>query len=300
MDGGFSSILVGIREPSGRRQLALDRAAVLARASGARLTLFHAFAAPLPLPHPLPSDPVRLLKAVARDRLAELQALAGPLRRAGLKVECLASWDFPPAHAIVRQARRQRPDLVVAESHRHSRLARWLLANNDWDLIRECPCPVWFVKRWRWPARPLVLAAVDPAHAQARPSGLDTRILQAAANAAGPLGGRLGLVHAGTPGAPAGTRATLQRLARRHAIPPALQWVADGDPASLLPASTAELKAAVLVMGAVSRRSGTQAFIGNTAEAVIDAVDCDLLIIKPRGFRSALPRERPRIATVGH
>jgi nucleotide-binding universal stress UspA family protein len=50
---------------------------------------------------------------------------------------------------------------------------------------------------------------------------------------------------------------------------------------------------AVVVMGAVSRSALARLFIGNTAERALDHVTCDVLIVKPRGFRSGV-ESRPR------
>jgi universal stress protein E len=44
------------------------------------------------------------------------------------------------------------------------------------------------------------------------------------------------------------------------------------------------LHANVVVMGAVSRSALERAVIGHTAERVLDALDCDVLVIKPPGF----------------
>jgi len=44
----------------------------------------------------------------------------------------------------------------------------------------------------------------------------------------------------------------------------------------------------IVVMGAVSRSAMARLFIGNTAERVLDHVGCDVLIVKPRGFRSKI------------
>jgi universal stress protein E len=251
-----------------------------------------------------------------RARRAQLLELAQPLRAAGLKVDCDVAWDFPPAQAIVRRVLAAKPDLVVAESHRHSRIARWFLANADWDLIRECPCPVWFVKNERLSRRPLVLAAVDPTHAHAKPSGLDDRLLQTANAVSEQLGGRTALIHvedatqagppvylpalppgAGRPAAAvqAATRTAISRLGRRHGVPVALQAVQAGAPAEVIARTTTAQKAEVLVMGAVSRSGLHQAFIGNTAEAVSDEVACAVLIVKPRGFKTAVRRKAPRL-----
>jgi hypothetical protein len=48
-------------------------------------------------------------------------------------------------------------------------------------------------------------------------------------------------------------------------------------------------------MGAVSRSRLVRPVIGNTAERVIDQVDCDVLIVKPAGFQvpTQLQRRRP-------
>jgi universal stress protein E len=47
-------------------------------------------------------------------------------------------------------------------------------------------------------------------------------------------------------------------------------------------------------MGAVSRSALKRLFIGNAAERVLDRLDCDVLIVKPRGFKSGVER-RPVI-----
>jgi universal stress protein E len=43
-------------------------------------------------------------------------------------------------------------------------------------------------------------------------------------------------------------------------------------------------------MGAVSRSGLKSIFIGNTAERVLDRLQCDLLVVKPRRFESRVPR----------
>ena len=60
-----------------------------------------------------------------------------------------------------------------------------------------------------------------------------------------------------------------------------------GDPAFILPELAKTLKAQMLVMGAISRSAIGRLLIGSTAERVLDALPCDILIIKPRVTRSA-------------
>ncbi len=302
----WQSILVGVGDPGGRKQIAIRKAARIAAICGARITLFHAFSLPSPVTDAIPSDATALLRAAAKQRREQLLRLARPLRARGITVQCEAVWDFPPAHAIVRHVLDTKPDLVVAESHRHSRVARWFLANSDWDLIRECPCPVWFVKQERLPKKPLVMAAVDPTHAHAKPSGLDDRLLQATRVAAAQLGGRIEVIHVrdsrgDTPARRGRTRESksvpevgieaIEHLAHRHGIEAANTLLRAGVPADVLADSAAERKVDLLVMGAVSRSGSSLSHIGSTTEAVIDRVGCDVLVVKPRRFKTAVRRK---------
>jgi universal stress protein E len=304
----LKSILVAVRDPSDNTQVALRKAAQIAQRCGASLTLYHAFANPSPLPEPLPTDPTKILEAFGKARREALRALARPLRAKGLRVRCEVAWDFPPAHAIVRRVLIDKPDLVVAASHRHSRIARWFLNNSDWELIRECPCPVWFVKDARLSKRPRVLTAVDPTHARAKPAGLDNRLVRAARDIGGCIGGELALIHVAEPDgarwpfdAPVNASsqrvsvAAIERLAQRHGVT-ARALLESGNPADALIDAAAKQRADLLVMGAVSRSSRGRAHIGGTAESVIDAVECDVLVVKPRGFATSVTRKVPRLA----
>jgi universal stress protein E len=230
------------------------------------------------------------------------------MRARGLAIRCEVVWDFPPAHAIVRRVLASKPDLVVAESHRHTRLARWFLTYSDWELVRECPCPVWFVKQEALSASPLFLAAVDPGHARAIESALEHRLLTTTTVLTRQLGGRIALLNVEDTSsigskkqrdaAAAWTHAALERLRRRHRLETALE-LRSGEPATEIVAATKELKADVLVMGVLSRSGLNPHHIGRTAEYVLDHVDCDVIVVKPRAFKSAVPRKGPRLTRTG-
>jgi len=52
------------------------------------------------------------------------------------------------------------------------------------------------------------------------------------------------------------------------------------------------LPAAIVVMGAISRRGLKRLFIGNSAEQLLDELPCDLLVVKPSRFVTGVPRSR--------
>ena len=59
-----------------------------------------------------------------------------------------------------------------------------------------------------------------------------------------------------------------------------------GDPAALITDLAAEHAIDLIVMGTVCRTGVAGFFIGNTAENVLQQVDCSVLTVKPEGFIS--------------
>jgi universal stress protein E len=64
--------------------------------------------------------------------------------------------------------------------------------------------------------------------------------------------------------------------------------VQQGSTREQLMALTDQLRADAVVMGAVSRSGLKGLFLGNTAEDVLDRLQCDLVIVKPDGFEPVL------------
>jgi len=317
-------ILVAIGDVRRAPRNELSKAAALARASGASIELFHALAEPdlgaawRGVTTPQAVRRYRTLAAVRRcQRLGQL-ARDKSLR--GLKVRCTAAWDYPAHEAIVRRARASRADLVIAATRPHALGGRLLLRNTDWELIRHCPVPLLLVKSRRPYRQPVILAAVDPFHAHARPADLDARLLLMGRRFAHWLHGSLHVFHAYMPlvtvaPAPVGTAPlivlppeaeeahgeeiarVIDELAARAGIARAARHVYMGDVTGELRAAVRQLRVSLVVMGAVSRSALKRLFIGNAAERVLDKIDCDVLIVKPRGFRSTVVQRRPLVVT---
>lgn len=308
-------ILVAIKDTAARAVPAVAKAARLAEASGAELTLFHAIAVPVATePYLYQQGGLRKFERDLRQRhLVELERIAARLRRRKLKVRIAAEWDFPAHEAIVREARRRKADLVVAEAHAGRRTAPWLLRLTDWELLRSSPVPVLIVKSARPWNRPRLLAAIDPAHAFAKPAGLDAGILRAGERLAGTLGGSLHAMHAYLP-VPAGAspfigasseivqeivastelqaRRDFERALRRSRIPRARRHLVKGAPSEAVPRVARAIGAGIAVMGAISRSALERIMIGNTAERVLGALPCDVLVVKPARFATRVARTR--------
>jgi universal stress protein E len=312
-------ILVAIRDLQHAPRSALRKAATLARATGARIELFHAINEPVATTairrgtdHPSYAKSEWL---IARKRRESLERMARSAIFKGLTVESAALWDYPPHEAIIRRARARKADLVIALAQPRGFAHRVFLANTDWELIRHCPCPVLLIKSRRPYHRPAILAAVDPFHEHAKPAQLDKRILEAAGRLASALRGEVHITHAYMPltlftPAPAGQALALtlppefedmhtaqiegvfNALAKRFGIPPRRRHLRMGEVKSQLLGVSRRTHAGIIVMGAVSRSALRRAFIGSTAEHTLDELECDVLIVKPRGFRAAVARAR--------
>ncbi len=59
-----------------------------------------------------------------------------------------------------------------------------------------------------------------------------------------------------------------------------------GDPTVVIPQRVKELDADLLGIGTVSRAGFSGWLIGNTAEAILNCIDCDVVALKPEGFIS--------------
>ena len=157
-----------------------------------------------------------------------------------------------------------------------------------------------------------VLAAIDPLHVRAAYGQLDKRILAMAHALAAAQSGRLDVVHAYqpitsilTPGItepswPRSIRASnasnenvkrsVARLTAPLRLPPGRVHLDAGIAEAVIADRSRRLRADVVVMGAVSRRGLARVFVGSTAERVLDRLPCDVLVVKPAGFRNRVPR----------
>ena len=64
--------------------------------------------------------------------------------------------------------------------------------------------------------------------------------------------------------------------------------VKEGLPEDVIPFIAKEKDAELVVIGTVGRTGLSAALVGNTAEHVIDSLDCDVLALKPDGYKSPL------------
>ncbi len=293
-------------DPTAQRQPALERAAGLSRRMGWSLQTLICIHGPLPSRWLTPGQARDARRTLLGHQLGYLRDLARG--HPGVEIVNKAVWDRPLHEAIIRETLRCEARIVMKDTHYHSALSRALVTNTDWHLIRDCPAPLWLVRGGEWPRKPTVVACVDPMHEHDKPAELDHRILAEACRVAEGAGGEAHALHchdsatlvagaaaAALPGAAgdiediaadlqAEHAARLTELAAAHTLPGERTHFRSGSPAEVIPAAVRQLNGDLAVMGAVARSRLQQAFIGSTAERLLDQLPCDVLVLKPTHF----------------
>jgi nucleotide-binding universal stress UspA family protein len=121
----------------------LGRAAGLARAAGARLTVVHTID-----PWHWPQTPMMSAAALEATRLSletsasdRLSALLSRYAGTGLPIDAVVSFGLTPPD-IVRKARETRADVLVLGAHAGRALGRTILGPTPRYVLQNAPCPV--------------------------------------------------------------------------------------------------------------------------------------------------------------
>ncbi len=299
----FTNILFS---PLGDRDnpAAIRRVTALARRNGAQLTLLGAVPEPTRLHRLLHRAEVdAAIESTDRHDMTErLERWRDATNGVETRIDVQAG---NAALAILGHVFAERHDLVVVTSDEdrddHATIKR---------LLRKCPCPVWVIRPTRARIQ-RVLVAVDPEPDEA---ALNHTLLELGAAMVDADGGELHLLHAWELYGEATMRGS-----SFAAIPPdrldalleserddrvralnvlvatsnvaTAPWqihVLKGPPGRIVPHFVQAHRINLLVMGTVARTGLPGLIMGNTAEQVLDAVNCSVIAVKPSGFVSPL------------
>jgi universal stress protein E len=296
----------------------LERAVSLAENNQARLTCAEAIPE-LPAGLPPPRDPSWAADPLARLRSERLAALEAATRGYGdrVPIACQVLVGLPFIE-IVRAVLREGHDLILKEAEDPGFLSR-LFGSEDMRLLRKCPCPVWLTKPGGSANYSTILASVDLDVEGDPPevAELTRRILTLASSLAVSDFAALHVLHVwNAPGEKMirlwsedpdlsalhyveGERQRrelgMERLKRQLQealgekafayLSPHFHLIHGAAPEAI-PAMAARLQADLVVMGTLGRSGIAGLIIGNTAEAVLEQLQCAVLAVKPSGFVS--------------
>ena len=212
---------------------------------------------------------------------------------------------------IIRQVHEAGHDLVVKTARGQKLEQSLFFGTTALHLLRKCPCPVWIVNP-KPEERTGVLAAVDPDTEDEKAHQLNQTIMELATSLSILEEMDLHVVHAwNAPHEDMIRHSPWLRISRndadgyikgiegrhrerfaalterfRHRAPHMEAHFVKGIPEKVIPAVVKERNIGVVVMGTVARTGIPGLLIGNTAEGVLNQVDCSLLALKPEGFVS--------------
>lgn len=300
-------VILAVVEPDIIPQEVVARAVWLAEQTGCRLNLLLCDADVTALATDFyVSNETRAIAENMRAAQREiLDDLAAPARNSNVELTLDVLDERPLGDAVLQRALDINPRFVIKGTQYHSDARRAIFVDTDWFLIRSCPYPLWLVKPHEMPAKPLIIAAVDPTHSDDEGARADRMIVEQAQAIAARVGGEVHLLHVYQPLKGIGAEATRtfkpirlpvdelsERMAREHrekldalaastGIAESHTHQLPGAAKDVIPYVARDRKADLVVMGAVARWSGQRRAIGSTAERVLDHLPCDILIVRP-------------------
>jgi universal stress protein E len=256
-------------------------------------------------------DRERMIAILVEKRLDSMQVLADSVAKQGIDCTYSVAWDYPTHESLARTVVDGSYELVVFASFGRIRgtSPQAALSQTDWQTLANCPAPCLLVRTSGLNPYNSVLAAIDPTHDSEKTAALDGDIIETAKKMSRTFGAGLRILHAYRPIASAAGFPTdgeilpidltekaladsiegeLADLARKHGLDPGTMLLRHGRAADTILKTVSETFADLVVMGAISRGRVHDWVIGSTAEQVIGHLDCDLLAIKPAGFKPRL------------
>lgn len=230
-----------------------------------------------------------------RDHSSHLEELGGTLEKEGFSVSAEQAWHHSPHRTIIAVQQAQGCGLVIKQHLPDNPIMKSILTPEDWKLLRYCPSPVLIVKTARPWSDGTILAAVDVGNSDIEHRVLHAGIVSHGHDIAKLAGTTLHMLSAhpypmfSAPDPVFQRKESIQdfyreqcrTLQKEFGIDDDRLHIEEGAADILIPQMAHTLNAALTVIGNVARTGLTGALIGNTAEMVLDALESDVLVLKP-------------------
>lgn len=254
-------------------------------------------------------DHERLRDLIAREKQAKLDALAAPIRDRGVDVETKVLWGKTSVE-VIREVLRSRHDLVLRVAKGNDSRREGYFGTTGVRLLRECPCAVWLVAPATVPEYEHVLGCVDTSTGDELDAELNHKVYKLSSLVSQHYGARLSIIHAWSVFGDELLRyrlaptdhAAMMRASREQVegqLDEFLQThgssvrergvhVIHGDAPAVIPEFAREQGVDLVVIGTVARSGAVGMIIGNTAEQILNRIECSVLALKPDAFVSPI------------
>jgi len=306
----YNNILV-IIDPNTNEQKALKRAIEVSKITQAKITAFLSiFDFSYEMTTMLSSDEREIMrKTVISDRLQWVNEIIEEHNPDKLAIETKVLWHNRPFEAIISEVLQHEYDIVIKSTHQHDKLKSVIFTPTDWHLLRKCPCPLLLVKEHQWPVNGNILAAINVVNDETAQQSLNDKIAVQAKRFADMMQANIYLINS-YPGTPVNIaieipefdsneynanmlkhhQQAMIKFANKYSIANENIIVEEGLPEDVISDNAENLDAEIVILGTIGRTGISAALIGNTAEHVIDRLNCDVLALKPEGYESPLQK----------
>ncbi|MDA9556116.1 universal stress protein UspE [Vibrio sp.] len=302
----YNKILV-VADIEHEEQVAFARAIQLAKKSRSRSHI--SFFLPI---YDFSYDMTSMLSSTERDAMRQgviaqreewLKELAEPYLSDDYDIDIKVVWHHRDYESIISEVYEGKHDIVIKATRQHDLLENIIFTPTDWHLLRKCPCPVLLAKNADWLESSNIIASVHVGSESETHHALNDVIIEQMLNIADRFDSSPYLVNA-YPATPASVTielpefdpatytnavrahhlTSMKALRQKHHLSEEQTVVEQGLPEEVIPESVSKLDAALVVLGTTGRTGLSAVFIGNTAEQMIDSINCDVLAIKPPGY----------------
>ncbi len=218
-----------------------------------------------------------------------------------------------PAVCIIKEALANNKDLIIKEAEPLGEKAEGFKAI-DMTLLRKCPCPIWLHRPINKPRdKRRVAVAIDPLTTSEEQHSLAVRLLELSRSIADSCDSRLHVISCWEyylenylhdnawihvddvelkhelDKAKADHKQALQQLLEDSGVAGEIViHHLHGKPDEKIPDYVESIEVDVLVMGTLARTGIAGYVIGNTAENILQSINCSLVALKPDGFVSPI------------
>ncbi|MDO5055242.1 MAG: universal stress protein UspE [Pasteurella oralis] len=303
----FNNILV-VLNPENEKQYALARAVRLAKeqksSQKVHITVFLSV-------YDLSYEMSALLSSEEREEMHQgviaqrtlaIQPYLDKYADPNIEFKAVVVWHSNEAEAITHEVEQNQYDLVVKYTKEEESITSLIFTPMDWQLLRKCPKPLLMVRDGDWKHQRRILIAVNVADDEEKNHKVfNEQLVSLGIDLADNL--ERGNVHLVTayPPTPVNMAIDLpefnsgeyeknirgqhllnmKTLRQQFGIDDDHTHVREGFPEEVIPQVAQELEAELVVLGTIGRTGLSAAFLGNTAEHVINKLSCNLLAIKP-------------------
>jgi len=315
----FKNILLVINNKI-ENETAIQKAVELSLHNQAKITVIEVLDEFYNINHFFKSESsTNMLEAHIQEKQDSLHTLLEPYRQ-DIEMDFIVSHGKPFIE-IIRAVLKHNFDIVVKTCHQHGSLNTMLFGTTDMHLLRKCPCPVWLIKPNEEIKCRSILAAVDiepSVYNDGKIDPLNLQILQMATSLTITESAELQIVHAWMVFGESMLKSANSDYCEKEiaawienqkkeiktgiekfkvqldqitgengsdSLHPKVHFL-EGDAYEIIPRLAEEQKVDLVIMGTVARTGLPGFFMGNTAESILNQLNCSVLAIKPEGFVS--------------